>query len=170
VFDTERTKTDHGHLLALLQRRRDAIDDGVYGTTSICFRQIGCTRYRIDQFLRDRANKRSDQYGGSIENRTRILREAMDAVTSAVGRERVGVRISPQNGQTVTNVPGVVTGLRTSSSKGFWFQDPTPDSDPATSEGLFVFTGRAVMESGADGFATSVSRPPKVLDVCQALA
>ncbi|MDT4935301.1 MAG: uncharacterized protein QOK11_3193 [Pseudonocardiales bacterium] len=49
--------------------------------------------------------------------------------------------ISPQNGQTVTNVPGVVTGLHTSSSKGFWFQDPTPDSDPATSEGLFVFTG-----------------------------
>ena len=36
--------------------------------------------------------------------------------------------------------------------------------------GLFVFTGRVVMESGADGFATSVSRPPKVLDVCQALA
>jgi uncharacterized protein len=48
--------------------------------------------------------------------------------------------VSPQNGQTVTNVPGIVTGLRTSSSKGFWFQDPSPDSDPATSEGLFVFT------------------------------
>jgi len=46
----ERTKTDHGHLLPFLQRRRHAIDDGVYGTTSICFREIGCTRYRIDQF------------------------------------------------------------------------------------------------------------------------
>jgi 2,4-dienoyl-CoA reductase-like NADH-dependent reductase (Old Yellow Enzyme family) len=47
----------------------------------------------------DRTNKRSDQYGGSIENRTRFLLEVMDAVTSAVGRERVGVRISPQNTQ-----------------------------------------------------------------------
>jgi N-ethylmaleimide reductase len=55
--------------------------------------------YLIDQFLRDRTNQRSDQYGGSIENRTRFLSEVMDAVTSAVGRERVGVRISPQNTQ-----------------------------------------------------------------------
>src|SRR6266436_1448621 len=46
--------------------------------------------YLIDQFLRDRTNKRSDQYGGSIENRTRFLLEVMNAVTSAVGRERVG--------------------------------------------------------------------------------
>jgi N-ethylmaleimide reductase len=55
--------------------------------------------YLIDQFLRDRTNKRTDQYGGSIENRTRFLLEVMDAVTSAVGPERVGVRISPQNTQ-----------------------------------------------------------------------
>jgi N-ethylmaleimide reductase len=55
--------------------------------------------YLIDQFLRDRTNKRSDQYGGSTENRTRFLLEVMDAVTNAVGGERVGVRISPQNSQ-----------------------------------------------------------------------
>jgi 2,4-dienoyl-CoA reductase-like NADH-dependent reductase (Old Yellow Enzyme family) len=48
--------------------------------------------YLVDQFLRDRLNKRSDQYGGSIENRTRFLLEVMDAVTTTVGRERVGVR------------------------------------------------------------------------------
>src|SRR6516165_11977314 len=53
--------------------------------------------YLIDQFLRDRTNKRSDRYGGSIENRARFLLEVTDAITSAVGRERVGVRISPQN-------------------------------------------------------------------------
>src|SRR5262245_17424251 len=53
--------------------------------------------YLIDQFLQDRTNKRSDQYGGSIGNRTRFLMEVMDAVISAVGRGRVGVRISPQN-------------------------------------------------------------------------
>jgi N-ethylmaleimide reductase len=55
--------------------------------------------YLIDQFLRDRTNKRSDKYGGNIENRTRFLSEVMDAVTRAVPRERVGVRISPQNTQ-----------------------------------------------------------------------
>jgi N-ethylmaleimide reductase len=53
--------------------------------------------YLIDQFLQDRTNKRTDQYGGSIENRTRFLMEAVDAVTAAVGAERTGVRISPQN-------------------------------------------------------------------------
>jgi predicted extracellular nuclease len=51
-------------------------------------------------------------------------------------------RVSPYTGQTVTNVPGVVTGVRAfGSSRGFWFQDSAPDSDPRTSEGLFVFTG-----------------------------
>jgi N-ethylmaleimide reductase len=55
--------------------------------------------YLIDQFLRDRTNKRTDQYGGSIENRSRFLMEVMDAVVSVAGRGRVGVRISPQNTQ-----------------------------------------------------------------------
>ncbi|MFJ6212474.1 endonuclease/exonuclease/phosphatase family protein [Streptomyces sp. NPDC092296] len=49
-------------------------------------------------------------------------------------------RVSPLAGKAVTNVTGVVTGLRTSGSKGFWMQDPRPDNDPATSEGIFVFT------------------------------
>ena len=48
--------------------------------------------------------------------------------------------LSPQKGNSVTNVPGVVTALRTGSSRGFWMQDPSPDADPATSEGIFVFT------------------------------
>ncbi|MFE4366834.1 endonuclease/exonuclease/phosphatase family protein [Streptomyces sp. NPDC056835] len=51
-------------------------------------------------------------------------------------------RISPQAGKTVTNVPGVVTAIRaTGSSRGFWIQDTAPDKNPATSEGVFVFTG-----------------------------
>ncbi|MFF4013458.1 endonuclease/exonuclease/phosphatase family protein [Streptomyces sp. NPDC001843] len=50
-------------------------------------------------------------------------------------------RISPYAGQKVTDVPGVVTATRTyGSSRGFWIQDPNPDDDPATSEGVFVFT------------------------------
>ena len=48
--------------------------------------------------------------------------------------------ISPLNGQTLGNVPGIVTAKR---SNGFYIQDPNPDSDPATSEGIFVFTSSA---------------------------
>ncbi len=55
--------------------------------------------YLIDQFLRDQTNKRTDRYGGSIENRSRFLMEVVDAVTAAVGAEVTGIRISPQNGQ-----------------------------------------------------------------------
>ena len=53
--------------------------------------------YLIDQFLQDRTNQRTDQYGGSIANRSRFLMEVVDAVSAAVGAERSGVRISPQN-------------------------------------------------------------------------
>ncbi|NEA49050.1 endonuclease/exonuclease/phosphatase family protein [Streptomyces sp. SID10815] len=53
-------------------------------------------------------------------------------------------RTSPYAGQKVTDVAGIVTGVRGyGSSKGFWMQDPSPDADPATSEGVFVFTSSA---------------------------
>ncbi|MGV9244171.1 endonuclease/exonuclease/phosphatase family protein [Streptomyces sp. NPDC003710] len=53
-------------------------------------------------------------------------------------------RVSPLAGQKVTDVAGIVTGVRTyGSSKGFWIQDPDPDDNPATSEGVFVFTSSA---------------------------
>lgn len=51
--------------------------------------------YLIDQFLRDGANKRTDRYGGSIENRVRFLQEIMEAVTAEIGAARTGIRISP---------------------------------------------------------------------------
>jgi N-ethylmaleimide reductase len=53
--------------------------------------------YLLDQFLRDSTNKRTDAYGGSPENRRRLLLEAVDAVIGVWGRDRVGVRISPTN-------------------------------------------------------------------------
>ncbi|MFE5948472.1 endonuclease/exonuclease/phosphatase family protein [Streptomyces sp. NPDC056480] len=52
-------------------------------------------------------------------------------------------RLSPLQGRSVASVPGVVTGVRSSGAKGFWMQDPLPDSDARTSEGIFVFTGPA---------------------------
>jgi len=51
--------------------------------------------YLLDQFLRDSSNKRTDSYGGSIENRARLTLEAAQAVVAAIGAERTGIRISP---------------------------------------------------------------------------
>jgi 2,4-dienoyl-CoA reductase-like NADH-dependent reductase (Old Yellow Enzyme family) len=55
--------------------------------------------YLIDQFLRDNSNFRDDEYGGSIGNRVRLLREVTQAVVETVGAGRTGVRLSP-NGDT----------------------------------------------------------------------
>ena len=52
--------------------------------------------YLIDQFLQDHSNQRSDQYGGSIENRVRLLNEITDAVNEVWGADRVGVHLSPR--------------------------------------------------------------------------
>jgi len=51
--------------------------------------------YLLDQFLRDGTNHRTDAYGGSMENRTRLLLEVTEAVIDVWGANRVGVRLSP---------------------------------------------------------------------------
>ena len=51
--------------------------------------------YLLDQFLRSSTNRRSDAYGGSKENRARLLLEVLAAVCAAIGNNRVGVRLSP---------------------------------------------------------------------------
>ena len=51
--------------------------------------------YLLDQFLQDGTNQRDDQYGGSAENRARLVLEVAEAVTDVWGGDRVGVRISP---------------------------------------------------------------------------
>jgi N-ethylmaleimide reductase len=51
--------------------------------------------YLLDQFLEDKTNHRTDEYGGSIENRARLLLEVTDAVVGVWGKGRVGVRLSP---------------------------------------------------------------------------
>jgi N-ethylmaleimide reductase len=51
--------------------------------------------YLLDQFMRDKTNQRTDEYGGSIENRTRLTLEVAAALAKQIGGERVGIRISP---------------------------------------------------------------------------
>ncbi|WP_223606876.1 alkene reductase [Chryseobacterium sp. OSA05B] len=69
---------------------KNAIDAGFDGVEI-----HGANGYLIDQFLRGNSNIRTDEYGGSIENRVRFLIEVTEAVIKTVGKERTGVRLSP---------------------------------------------------------------------------
>ncbi|CAL9227358.1 unnamed protein product [Arabidopsis halleri] len=55
----------------------------------------GAHGYLIDQFLKDKVNDRTDEYGGSLENRCRFALEVIDAVAKEIGSDRVGIRLSP---------------------------------------------------------------------------
>ncbi len=55
----------------------------------------GANGYLIDQFLRDGSNRRDDAYGGSLENRTRLLIEVLEALTTVWPVGRIGLRLSP---------------------------------------------------------------------------
>lgn len=82
----------------------------------------GANGYLIDQFLRGDSNQRTDEYGGSIENRARLLLEVVEAVVGAIGAERTGLRLSPN---------GAVQGVS--------------ESDP---EPLFVYVADALEKIG----------------------
>ncbi len=69
------------------QRARDAGFDGV--------EVHAANGYLIDQFLQSKTNHRTDEYGGSVENRLRFLEEVVTAVTEVFPANRVGVRLSP---------------------------------------------------------------------------
>lgn len=58
---------------------------------------IAANGYLLDQFLHDNVNNRTDDYGGSVEKRSRIVLEVIEAVSKAIGAERVGIRLSPYN-------------------------------------------------------------------------
>ena len=72
----------------------------------------GANGYLIDQFLHSSSNARTDEYGGSIENRARFLFEVVEAVVKAVGSEKTGIRLSPsniKNGMDDTDPSGLYT-------------------------------------------------------------
>ena len=55
----------------------------------------GANGYLLEQFIRPNSNKRSDAYGGAIENRARFVLEVAEAVIAAIGKDKVGIRLSP---------------------------------------------------------------------------
>lgn len=76
----------------------------------------GANGYLLDQFLQNGTNRREDRYGGTIENRARLLLETVDAVAAEVGADRMGVRLSPWgrfNGMSDSD-PGVLFAYVTS--------------------------------------------------------
>jgi N-ethylmaleimide reductase len=70
---------------------KNAIDAGFDGVEL-----HGASGYLVQQFLDGGVNLRTDEYGGSVENRARFLFEVLDAISAAAGPERVGVKLSPK--------------------------------------------------------------------------
>ncbi len=69
---------------------RNAVEAGFEGVEL-----HGANGYLLEQFIRPNTNLRTDRYGGSMENRARFVLEVVGAVIEAIGRERVGIRLSP---------------------------------------------------------------------------
>ncbi len=82
----------------------------------------GANGYLLDQFLQDSSNRRTDEYGGPVENRARLMLEAVDAAISVWGPERVGLHLAPKG-----EAPGM------------------GDSDPAAT---FGYVARAMRKRG----------------------
>ena len=97
--------------------------------------------YLIDQFLRDATNLRDDDYGGSIENRVRLLRQVTWAIADVVGADRVAVRLSPNGGSQGVNdsdpEPLFVAAAETLAEIGIAFlelREPGPEGTFGVSE------------------------------------
>ncbi|KAM0330099.1 hypothetical protein ACHAQA_004271 [Verticillium albo-atrum] len=86
-FTTEEIKTTAQQYA---QAAKNAIEAGFDGVEL-----HGANGYLIDQFLQDTCNRRTDSYGGSVENRSRFALEMAQAVSDAIGPERTGIRFSP---------------------------------------------------------------------------
>ncbi|MFD7029153.1 endonuclease/exonuclease/phosphatase family protein [Streptomyces sp. NPDC059917] len=93
---------------------------------------------------------------------TGLLAGSADAAEGGASADPVRIhdiqgttRISPLNGKAVADVTGIVTGVRTYGSRGFWIQDPDADDNDATSEGIFVFTSSAPTVAVGDAVKVS---------------
>ena len=80
----------------------------------------GANGYLIDEFLKTSSNKRTDEYGGSSENRVRFLREVVESVVNAVGADRTGIRLSPN-----------------ASTMGAEYEDGNPEPDTRLAAKIF---------------------------------
>ena len=124
----------------------------------------GANGYLLDQFIRDGANQRTDEFGGSIENRLRFPLQVVAAVVAEVGAGRTGIRISPTNpnGGTKDSEPVKTFGQLANALSGFnlaylHVMEPAPDSGKAFPNAPFVtpeirryYTGNLIENGGFD--------------------
>ncbi|CAE6486364.1 unnamed protein product [Rhizoctonia solani] len=88
----ELSKTEiHHYIQSYAQAAKNAVTEAGFDGVEI----HAANGYLIDQFNQDVCNKRTDEYGGSIENRSRFALEVLEAVVAAVGAKRTGIRFSP---------------------------------------------------------------------------
>jgi 2,4-dienoyl-CoA reductase-like NADH-dependent reductase (Old Yellow Enzyme family) len=121
--------------------------------------------YLIDQFMRDGTNHRSDDYGGSIPNRLRLLIEATEAIATVVGPERTAVRLSPNSetqgvedsdphalftaaAEALQGIGIAFLELREPGPQGTFGSSSIPPISPAIRK---VFSGPMVLNSDYDG-------------------
>lgn len=71
----------------------------------------GGNGYLIDQFLRRSSNQRTDEYGGSLENRVRFAQQILEAISEAIGAERTGIRLAPYITQRGMDDPQVIDAI-----------------------------------------------------------
>jgi N-ethylmaleimide reductase len=121
--------------------------------------------YLIDQFLRDNANFRNDEYGGPVENRIRFLREVTASVVDAIGAQRTAVRLSPNeerqgvndsNPQALFEVASIALseldiGFLEVREPGFFGTNGKAERPPIAPLMRRAFKGKFVLNSDYDG-------------------
>jgi N-ethylmaleimide reductase len=109
----EMDKTDIDTVIKeFVQGAKNAIEAGFDGVEI-----HGANGYLIDQFLRSNSNKRTDEYGGTKENRIRFLIEISKEVANAIGKEKTGIRLSPFISFKDMNDPEILETIMLASSE-----------------------------------------------------
>ncbi|XP_028801616.1 12-oxophytodienoate reductase 1-like [Neltuma alba] len=105
ISSTDKRMTDHARFTPTRRLRTDEIPQ-IVNDFRVAARNAmeagfdgveihGAYGYLLDQFMKDQVNDRTDEYGGSLENRCRVPLEVVKAVADEIGPERVGIRLSP---------------------------------------------------------------------------
>ena len=125
----------------------------------------GANGYLIDQFLRDGTNRRSDDYGGSVDNRLRFMTRVVEAVATEVGIERTGIRLSPvgesqgcDDSDNHALFTAAAARLEALGMPWIELREPGPHStfrateeSPASPSMRAVYSGKLVLNSDYDG-------------------
>jgi 2,4-dienoyl-CoA reductase-like NADH-dependent reductase (Old Yellow Enzyme family) len=140
-----------GIVEAFAEAARNALAAGFDGVTL-----HGANGYLLDQFLQDGSNRRTDTYGGPVENRARLMLEVTDAVTAVWGPQRVGMHLAPRSpSHSVSDSDpahtfGYVARELGSRHLGFLFVRETPGHGALLGQLKHEFGGVTIANDGFD--------------------